>query len=88
MANKDNSGALFKNDRKETDNHPDYNGQALIGGVDYWMSAWMKEAESGRKYMSFSFKPKEAKPESKPAAKPTHGEMKKRAANFDDEPPF
>lgn len=24
----------------------------------------------------------------KPAAKPTHGEMKKRAANFDDEPPF
>lgn len=81
----DNSGALFKNDRKEKETQPDYTGQALINGVDYWMDAWMKEAESGRKYMSFSFKPKEAKQAEKPK---THSEMKKRAATFDDEPPF
>lgn len=53
-----NSGALFKNDRKEQPNHPDYKGSAEIDGVDYWLSAWIKEGKSG-KFMSLSFKPKE-----------------------------
>lgn len=52
---KDNSGALFKNERKQNANQPDYTGQATIGGLDFWMSAWINEAASGRKYMSFSF---------------------------------
>lgn len=54
----DNSGSLFKNDRKTESNHPDYTGTAKIGGVEFWMSAWLKEANSGKKFMSFSFKPK------------------------------
>ncbi len=58
---KDNSGALFPNDRKETDNHPDRTGSCRIGGVDYWISGWIKEGDKGQ-YMSLSFKPKEAKP--------------------------
>lgn len=52
---KDNSGVLFKNDKKSTDKHPDYNGNCLIDGVDYFMAAWIKTSESGRKYFSFSF---------------------------------
>lgn len=55
---RDNSGVLFKNDRKTQDNHPDYNGSALIDGVDYWMSAWLKDGQKG-KFMSFAFKPKD-----------------------------
>ena len=39
---RDNTGTLFKNDRKELDTHPDYNGKALISGVEYWISAWIK----------------------------------------------
>jgi hypothetical protein len=58
MEKRDNSGALFKNDRKTTDNHPDYNGSALIGQVDMWISAWIKKG-NGKNYMSLSFKPKD-----------------------------
>jgi hypothetical protein len=56
----DNSGSLFKNDRKEKPNHADYTGNATIDGVDYWMNAWIKEGKNGRKFMSFSFRPKNA----------------------------
>ena len=53
---KDNSGALFKNDRKQTDQHPDYTGKCVVGGVEYYMNAWLNESKNGTKYMNFSFK--------------------------------
>lgn len=65
---KDNSGVLFKNDKKTTEKHPDYNGNCLIGGVDYFMAAWIKKSESGRTYMSFSFTKKD-KESTKPQKK-------------------
>lgn len=55
---KDNTGSLFKNDRKEKETHPDYKGTVRIGGVEYWQSAWVKDV-NGRKYFSQSFTPKE-----------------------------
>ena len=57
---RDMSGSLFKNDRKETDSHPDYKGSALLGGVEHWLDAWINEAKDGSKYMSVKFKPKDA----------------------------
>lgn len=56
---RDNSGALFKNDRKEQEKHPDYKGDALIDGVAYEIGAWIKEGRNGKKFMSLSFKPKQ-----------------------------
>ena len=56
---KDNSGALFKNDKKETDSHPDYKGSAMIEGTEYWFSAWINESKTGTKYMKTSFSAKE-----------------------------
>jgi uncharacterized protein (DUF736 family) len=52
---KDNSGALFKNDRKEKDTHPDYRGTCMVNGVEMAMSAWLRTSKNGTKYMSFSF---------------------------------
>jgi uncharacterized protein (DUF736 family) len=60
---KTNSGALFKNDRKETANHPDYTGELNVDGVDHWVSAWIKTAKSGTKFMSLSIRPKTKKPQ-------------------------
>jgi hypothetical protein len=62
-----NRGALFKNTKREKDTHPEYNGTVNIEGVEYWISAWVKDGKSG-KFFSLSFKAKEDKPAaSKPA---------------------
>ena len=51
---RDNSGILFKNDRKAKEAQPDYQGECKIGGKKYNMAAWLKDGKKG-KFMSFSF---------------------------------
>jgi hypothetical protein len=58
---KDGQGALFKNARKESPSHPDYRGDVMIDGREYWLSAWIKEGKSG-KFMSIAVKPKDEQP--------------------------
>lgn len=59
-----NTGALFKNDRKEDARHPDYKGSINIEGVEYWVSAWIKptKADPEKRFMSLSIKPKDQRP--------------------------
>ena len=54
-----NRGALFRNDKKETDKHPDYTGSINVGGQDFYLSGWINTAKSGKKYFSLSVRPKE-----------------------------
>ena len=55
---RENSGSIFKNDDKKSDNHPDATGSALIGGVEYWISGWWKASEGKKPFFSLSFTPK------------------------------
>jgi hypothetical protein len=56
---RDNSGSLWVNDKKQSDNHPDRTGSALIGGVDYWVNGFLKKTKAGEPYLSLSFKRKD-----------------------------
>ena len=56
---KDNSGALFKNADKTTETDPDYKGNAMIDGTDFWFNAWINTSKAGQKYMKASFSPKQ-----------------------------
>ena len=58
---KDMSGALFRNDKRGNDSHPNAKGTAMIGGVEYWISCWTKESKDGVKYQSLAFKRKDSK---------------------------
>jgi len=73
------TGALFKNDRKETEKHPDYKGQAEIEGTEYWVSAWANKSSKGVSYMSLKFSAKDGEAKKKPAPADD---------DFSDEVPF
>ena len=54
-----NRGGLWKNARKDRDTHRDYTGSINVGGSDFRLSAWLKTARDGSKFMSLSVKPKD-----------------------------
>lgn len=58
---RDNSGSLFKNEKREKDSQPNATGRAMIDGKEYFVSAWTKEGKGGTRYQSLAFKPVEAK---------------------------
>jgi hypothetical protein len=56
---KENTGSLFKNERKRPAlQDADYTGTALVDQVEYYVDGWINTAQSGSKYMSLKFKPK------------------------------
>lgn len=76
-----NSGVLFKNADKKTDKHPDYRGDLNVGGVEHFISAWLKTSKNGTKYMSLSVTEKNANNTRSPSKS-----TKRVEDEFDDEP--
>jgi uncharacterized protein (DUF736 family) len=88
-----NKAALFVNNRKTTDKHPDMTGTVNINGVEHWLSGWWKKPKSGGdEFLSISIgEPKEqqhAAP-ARPAA-PARGRGRPQSQLQDDDalPPF
>jgi uncharacterized protein (DUF736 family) len=55
METRNNTGAIFKNDNKKADNHPDYKGKVNVNGKEMEIALWVKESSKGLKYFSCSF---------------------------------
>jgi len=99
MAEYDNTnrGAFFKNERKQTDKHPDYTGNINVCGVEYWLSGWLKVSQKGTTFLSLAIKPKEDVAvsqaarddfEAAPEIKPTGSTKESAKVSLDDEIPF
>ncbi len=87
----DNRGAIWKNDNKQSENHPDFSGSINIDGKDYWLSGWRKKADASDRapLVSFSVRPKDANPSNgyqKPATAPAQAAPK--ADDFGDDIPW
>jgi hypothetical protein len=57
---KQNSGALFRNQKKQQPQHADFSGTLDVNGVQYWIDAWTRESKSGTKFLSLGIKLKGA----------------------------
>ena len=55
METRNNTGAIFKNDNKKADNHPDYKGKVNVNGKEMEVALWMKTSAKGVKFFSVSF---------------------------------
>lgn len=82
--NREGSGSLFANRKREKETHPNARGDALIGGVLYEISAWTKTDKNGQKWQSLSFKPKQERAQDAGTAY----RAAKDGAPFDDDLPF
>ena len=86
MTNYDNNnrGAIWTNEKKATEKHPDFTGSLNVEGKEYWVSAWRGDGSNPKSpKLSFSVNAKDAMPAK--ASKP--------APAFDDDldlssPPF
>lgn len=84
-----NRGSIWRNEKKETDKHPDFTGSLNVDGKDYWVSAWKRREDASDRApaLSFQVKPKDGRPMDKvpdrarPALAGSRGDM-------DDEIPF
>ena len=55
MEQRNNTGAIFKNENKKAENHPDYKGKVLVNNKEMEVALWMKTSAKGVKFFSASF---------------------------------
>jgi hypothetical protein len=55
MEQKDNTGAIFKNDFKKTEQQPDYKGTCTVDGKQKEIALWINESKTGVTYFGAQF---------------------------------
>ena len=88
MEQKNNSGAIFKNDKKTADNQPDYRGKINVDGKEWEISLWVKEGQKAGKYFSAAIKEPWVAPSETPQLQSTSDKIKAETNDFDDGLPF
>ena len=77
-----NRGAIWKNDKRETDKHPHFTGSINVDGTDYWLKGWKSDGSNPRApLVSFSVKSKDSQRAPNPAPPQADND-------FDDPIPF
>lgn len=79
---RENTGSIFKNDKKTSENSPTGTGSCLIGGVEYWVSSWVKKDKNGNPWNSLAFKRKDEKQPSKPIKQEANGGLDDMESNI------
>ena len=80
METKNNTGAIFKNDKKTAETHPDYKGKVTVNGKEMEVALWLKTSQAGMKYFSATFQ--------EPYVKPVLTEIPLKVDDSDDDLPF
>jgi uncharacterized protein (DUF736 family) len=87
MEQKNNTGAIFKNDKKTAENQPDYRGKMTVDGKRWEISLWLRESAAGTKYFSAAIKEPYVK-DDEPQQAPVSTSKKIQDATEDDGLPF
>jgi hypothetical protein len=82
FVHKEKGGSIFRNNYKTKETQPSHKGDCKIGGVDYWISAWVNDSKNG-KYFNLKFEVKEEKYQTGDAAPLQH-----ESVDLDDDIPF
>jgi hypothetical protein len=84
-----NRFTLFKNERRDRDTSPEYNGTLTDeNGVEFWVSAWVRESKNGKKFFSGSIKRKEPLTKGPEPEPQTSGRLGSLKDQLDDSIPF
>lgn len=81
-----NRGAIWKNEKKETDKHPDFTGSINVDGHDYWLNGWRRPPDASAKApaMKFTVRRKDGKPQQQEQPRT----QQQKRAEIDDEIPY
>lgn len=81
METKNNAGAIFKNNYKKAESHPDYKGKCVVNGKEMEIALWVKDTKTGEKYFSASFSEPYVAPETM-ERRPVSDEMEENDLPF------
>ena len=58
MSDRPDGGYLSRNEKKQSETHPDFRGSMTLEGREFWISAWVAQNDRG-KYFKLKFQPKQ-----------------------------
>lgn len=79
-----NKGSIWKNEKRTSEDSPDFTGSLNVEGREFWFNAWKRKEGANEKApaLSFSIKLKEAKAPYK--VEPPAKSAPAKGASFDD----